>query len=69
MEIYDFFKAVNETNNANEMALRYAVLILEDLKNLTPKGRCLMIDTLINLISGKRYESDIKTYNLRGWRI
>ena len=36
------------------MAFRYAVLILEDLKNLTPKGRCLMVDTLINLISVKK---------------
>ena len=69
MEIYEFLKAVNDTNKANEMALRYAALILEDLKNLTPKGRCLMIDTLINLISVKRDEPDIKTYNLRGWRI
>ena len=66
MEIYEFLKAVNETNKANEMALRYAVLILEDLKNLTPKGRCLMIDTLINLISVEKKEPGIKTYNLRG---
>ncbi len=36
MEINEFLKAANETNKANDMAFRYAVLILEDLKNLTP---------------------------------
>ena len=69
MEIYEFLKAVNEINKANEMAFRYAASILEDFKNLTPAGRSLMADTLMNLISGKRDEPDIKTYNLKGWRI
>jgi len=69
MEIYEFLKAVNEINKANEMAFRYAASILEDFKNLTPAGRSLMADTLMNLISVKRDEPDIKTYNLRGWRI
>jgi hypothetical protein len=69
MEIYEFLKAVNEINKANEMAYRHAASILKNFKNLTPKGRCLMADTLMNLISGKRYEPDIKTCNLRGWRI
>ena len=69
MEIYEFLKAVNEINKANEMAFRYAASILEDFKNLTPAGRSLMADTLMNLISGNRDEPDINTYNLRGWRI
>jgi|GEM_PF-762883 len=69
MEICEFLKAVNEINKANEMAFRYAASILEDFKNLTPAGRSLMADTLMNLISGKRDEPDIKTYNLKGWRI
>ena len=69
MEIYEFLKAVNEINKANGMAFRYAASILKDFKNLTPAGRSLMADTLMNLISVKRDEPDIKTYNLRGWRI
>ena len=69
MEIYEFLKAVNEINMANEMAFRYAASILKDFKNLTPTCRSLMVDTLMNLISGKREDPDIKTYNLKGWRI
>jgi hypothetical protein len=69
MEINEFLKAVNETNKANEMAFHYAASILKDFKNLTPAGRSLMADTLMNLISGKREEPDIKTYNLQGWKI
>ena len=69
MEIYEFLKAVNEINKANEMAFRYVASILEDFKNLTPAGRSLMADTLMNLISGNRDEPDIKTHNLKGWRI
>jgi hypothetical protein len=53
MEIYEFLKAVNENNKANEMAFRYTSSILEDFKNLTPRGRNLMADTLMNLISVK----------------
>jgi len=66
MEIYEFLKAVNEINKANEMAFRYAASILEDFKNLTPAGRSLMADTLMNLISEKREEPGIKTHNLKG---
>ena len=51
MEIYDFLEAVNEHNRASEMALRYATLILKDFRNLTPAGRSLMADMLIDLIS------------------
>jgi hypothetical protein len=68
MEINEFLKAVNEINKANEMAFHYAASILKDFKNLTPAGRSLMADTLMNLISGKRDEPDIKTHNLKGWR-
>jgi hypothetical protein len=68
MEIYEFLKAGNEINKANEMAFRYAASILEDFKNLTPAGRSFMVDTLMNLISGEREEPDIKTTNLKGWR-
>jgi hypothetical protein len=69
MEIYKFLKTLNEINKANEMALHYAVSILEDFSNLSQKGRKVMIDTLMNLLSGKREEPDIKIYNLQGWKI
>lgn len=69
LSIDEFLKAVNESNKANEMAFRYAASILEDFKNLTPAGRSLMADTLMDLISMKREEPDMKTYNLRGWKI
>ena len=67
MEIYKFLKTLNEINKANEMAFRYAVSILEDLSNLSQEGRRVMTDTLMELISGKREEPDIKTYNFKGW--
>ena len=54
ISIYDFLKAVDESNGASEMALRYAVLILEDFSELSKEGRGLMADTLMDLISGKR---------------
>jgi len=66
MDICEFLKAVNEINKANEMAFRHAASILKDFKNLTPTGRRLMVDALMNLISEKREEPDIKTYNLKG---
>ena len=69
MKIYGFLKSLNEVNKANELAFRYAVLILEDFSNLSQEGRRVMVDTLMNLISGKREEPDIKTYNLQGWKI
>ena len=53
MEIYEFPKILNEINKANEMALRHAASILEDFSNLTPKGRKVMADTLMELISGE----------------
>jgi hypothetical protein len=53
MEIYEFLKILNEINKANEMALRHAASILEDFSNLTPKGRKVMTDTLMELISGE----------------
>jgi hypothetical protein len=53
MEIYEFLKDVEEINRAIEIALRYAASILEDLSNLTPKGRKVMADTLMELISGE----------------
>jgi hypothetical protein len=51
ISIYDFLKAVDESNRANIMALRYAVSILEDFKNLFPDDREMMAETLIDLIS------------------
>jgi len=46
------------------------------LKNLTEqagirenKRRKVIIDILMNLLSGKREEPDIKIYNLQGWKI
>jgi len=53
MEIYEFLKEVEEINRAIEIALRYAASILEDFSNLTPKGRKVMADTLMELISGE----------------
>jgi hypothetical protein len=60
MEIYDFLKAVDERNRASEMALRYAASILEDLRKLSPAGRKLMADILMDCISGKGKKTDIK---------
>ena len=53
MEIYEFLKDVEEINRAREIALRYAASILEDFRNFTPKGRKVMADTLMELISGE----------------
>ena len=53
MEIYEFLKDVEEINRAREIALRYASSILEDFINLTPKGRKVRADTLMELISGE----------------
>lgn len=50
--IYEFLKAVDESNRACEMALRYTAMILTDFKGLTLKGRKIMADKLIELISG-----------------
>ena len=69
MEIYEFLKDLDEINKANEMALRYAVSILEDFSNLSQEGRRVMVDTLMELISEKREEPDMKTCNLKGWGI
>ena len=69
MEIYEFLKDLDEINKANEMVLRYAVSILEDFSNLSQEGRRVMVDTLMELISEKREEPDMKTCNLKGWGI
>jgi hypothetical protein len=69
MEIYEFFKTLNEINKANEMAFRHAVSILEDLGKLSQEGRRVMTETLMELISGKKKEPGIKTFSLKGWRI
>jgi len=53
MEIYEFLKDVDEINRAREIALRYAASIIEDFRNLTPKGWEVMSDTLMELISGE----------------
>lgn len=51
ISIYDFLKTVDESNKACEMALQYAALILEDFRELTPEGRRIMADELVDLIS------------------
>ena len=51
IQIQDFLKTADESNRANTMALRYAVSIFEDFKNLSPDGREMMADNLMNLIS------------------
>ncbi len=67
ISIDDFFKAVDESNRANIMALRYAVSILEDFINLSPDNRKMMADTLINLISQKKKKSDVEKRNLKSY--
>ncbi len=51
--IYDFLKTVNEGNKADEMALRHAASILSDLKNLPPRSRTIMVESLIEIITKK----------------
>jgi hypothetical protein len=51
MDIYEFLKSVDESNRACEMALCYAALILADFRELTPEGRRVMTDELMDLIS------------------
>ena len=65
ISIYEFLEAVDESNRANIMALRYAVSILEDLINLSPVGREMMADALMDLISPKpkKKKSDIEKCN------
>jgi hypothetical protein len=58
--IYEFLRSVDEGNRANIMALRYAESILEDFKNLSPGGRKIMADTLMDLISQKKKNSDVE---------
>jgi hypothetical protein len=65
ISIYDFLKSVDESNRDNIMALRYAESILEDFKNLSPDGRKIMTDTLMDLISPKKNKSYFAEYNLK----
>ena len=67
ISIYEFLEAVDESNRANIMALRYAVSILEDLINLSPDGRKIMVDTLIDLTSQNKKKSDVKKCNLESY--
>ena len=57
ISIYDFLKAVDESNRVNIMALRCAVSILEDFINLSPDGREMMADILMDLISQKKSQT------------
>ena len=50
ISINDFLKAIDESNRANIIVLRYAVSILEDFINVSPDGRKMMADTLMDLI-------------------
>jgi len=67
ISICDFLKAVDESNCANIMALRYAVSILEDFINLSLDGREMMADTLMDLISQKKKKSDDEKYNSKSY--
>ena len=67
ISIYDFLEAVDESNRANIMALRYAVSILEDFRNLSPDGRETMADTLMNLISQKIKKSNVEKCKLKSY--
>ena len=65
ISIYEFLEAVDESNRANTMALRYAESILEDFINLSPVGREMMADALMDLIlpKPKKKKSDIEKCN------
>ena len=65
--IYDFLRSVDESNRANIMALRYATIILEDFKNLTPDGQKIMANTLMDLISQEKKKSDDEICNLKSY--
>ena len=52
MDIYEVLIAVDERNRAEEMALKHAISILEDFRELSPAGRSMMADALMELISG-----------------
>ena len=51
ISIYVFLKALEEKNRACEMALNHAVSILSDFTKLTPHGRTIMTETLMELIA------------------
>lgn len=51
ISIIDLLKATEEKNRAVEMALNHAVLILSDFTKLTPCGRAIMTQTLMELIA------------------
>ena len=67
ISICDFLKAIDESNRANIMALRYAVSILEDFKNLSTDSREMMADTLMDLISQKKKKSGDEKYNSKSY--
>jgi len=67
ISIYDFFRSVDESNRANIVALRYTVSILEDFINLSPDGRKMMADTLMDLISQKKKKSDVEKCNSKSY--
>jgi len=69
ISIDDFLKAVDESNCANIMALRCAVSILEDFINLSPDGREMMADTLMDLISQKMKKSEVEKCNSKSYRL
>jgi hypothetical protein len=67
ISICDFLKAVDKNNRANMIALRYAVSILEDFINLSPNGRKVMADTLMDLISQKMKKSEVENCNSKSY--
>ena len=67
ISIYDFLRSVDESNRAYIMALRYAVSILEDFKNLSPDGREMMDDALMDLISQKMKKSEVEKCNSKSY--
>jgi len=62
ISIYNFLRSVDESNRAKIMALRYAVS-LEDFINLSPDGREMMADALMDLISQKMKKSEVEKCN------
>lgn len=54
---YEYLRAVNESNKAHNMALRCAVLILKKAAEVPPVMRRPMIDSVAELIQGKRIKN------------
>jgi hypothetical protein len=55
----DVLDAIKERNRASEMAFLHALFILPDLKMLSPSGRKLMTDILMEIITFEPKEGQV----------